>query len=153
METEFETKIGNLIIRLETSCAVTPHRLGMIGIIGRKNAVVIRQKYLILGRPQQQGFIDALEKRFRIMSHRSPQAGIQPGKQRACRAVPTVPEVIGQFFQAREPGGNFGIDRNSECSTCSHRYFFLADGIDVIRELNKSSASKTCWKPVDLERS
>ena len=54
--------------------------------------------------------VDALEHRFRAVADRVPQRRVQLGEQRARRAVPAVPEVVGQLLQPREAFRNARID-------------------------------------------
>ena len=120
MKTELETKICHLIIRVQTCRCAVSYRFRMIGIIGRKNAVVIGQKYLIFCRFQQQRLIHALEKSLRVMPHCAPKPGCRrENSERVERSQLYQRSLANSSSRARR-GGIFGLTAivNTVPETC-----------------------------------
>ncbi len=81
-----------------------------IGIVGREHTIHGAEEDRVVGGLADALLVDALQESLRAVVHGAPEAGGKSGKQGACRAIPAVPEVVGEFVETVQSGRNLGID-------------------------------------------
>ena len=111
VKAEFGAEIGDQVVVLER---VTMHvrHVGhlVIGVVGGQDAVEGAEEDRIFGRGFEAFLVGALEEGFRVVIGRLPQRMRQADEQAARRAVPAVPQVVGELFEAGETFRNLRVN-------------------------------------------
>ncbi len=110
VETELRAEVGDKIVVVQGFAFVNSRSLGVIGVIGGKNATEVEKKHRIRGSFDQAMFVDALQECLRTLTDRAPERRLKTLEQLARRPIPAIPKIAGQFLQAHEPLRNPRID-------------------------------------------
>jgi hypothetical protein len=113
------TGVGHQIAAFLEQAAVAIEAIAKfkITVVGRHHAAKILQKHRI-GRGLLQPILaDATQKYLGIVAALFPQLAIEPEKQRAHTALPTVDQVVRELFQPLEFGWNAGLNFERETGT------------------------------------
>jgi hypothetical protein len=110
VKAEFEAEVGNQIAVAQPRSVVPSQRLAVIGVVRREHPVEIAQIDRVGCRIEKLLLVDTLQEGLRTVADRLPQLGIEPRKELARRAVPAVPEVVGELIQPGKPRRDLRVD-------------------------------------------
>ena len=107
---ELGAEVRHQVLGLEAARVLLERGFRVVGVEGRQDPGHGIEERRIGGGVDQALLVDALEQRLRAVADRVPQRRVQLGEQGARRAIPAVPEVVGQLLQAREALRNARVD-------------------------------------------
>ena len=111
VEAKFGTEIGNQVVVLERVTMHVHHaRCLVVGVVGRQNTVQGTQKNRVLSGGFQFLLVGALEECLGVVIAGLPKRVRKAGEKATGRAIPAVPEIVGELFQALQPFRNFGVN-------------------------------------------
>ena len=117
---ELGAEVGHQVLARHAARVLAERRLGVVGVERREHARQAVEECRVGGGVDQALLVDALQHRLGAVADRVPQRRVQLGEQRARRAVPAVPEVVGELLKAREALGNARIDFEEVTGTWGH---------------------------------
>ena len=110
VEAELRAEIRDELALLQQRRAVGARRAVVIGVVSRERAIEIVQERGILRALVEPALVHGAQQRLRVVVRPLPTAPGRGAKERARRAVPAEPEVVGELLEAGQLGRQAGRD-------------------------------------------